>query len=98
MQGGFARLDLTGCLAALALLAVLVGAAALSGDDERDAINAHLARQDAQAMQAQAEADEQRAFELDVRQACDEIHGDRARVLRVAGTGALVCRRVDVVL
>lgn len=87
-------------LAALALMAVLVGAAAMSGDDERDAINAQLARQDAQAMQAQAqaEADERAAFELDVRKACDEIHGARARVLRVAGTGELVCRRVEVVL
>lgn len=88
----------TNTLAALALMAVLVGATALSGDDERDAVNAHLARQDAQAMQAQANADERAAFELDVRQACAQIHGDRARVLRVAGTGALVCRRVDVVL
>lgn len=79
-------------------MAVLVGAAAMTGDDERDAINAHLARQDAQAMQAQAEADEAAAFELDVRQACAEIHGERARVLRVAGTGDLVCRRVEVVL
>ncbi|MFC7408741.1 hypothetical protein [Hydrogenophaga atypica] len=85
-------------LAALALMAVLVGATALSGDDERDAINAQLARQDAQAMQAQADADERAAFELDVRQACAHIHGNRARVLRVAGTGELVCRRVEVVL
>lgn len=88
----------TNTLAALALMAVLVGAAALSGDDERDAVNAHLARQDAEAMQAQAEADERAAFELDVRQACAQIHGARARVLRVAGTGELVCRRVEVVL
>lgn len=88
----------TNTLAALALMALLVGAAAITGDDERDAINAHLARQDAQAMQAQAEADERAAFELDVRQACAEIHGDRAHVLRVAGSGELVCRRAGVVL
>lgn len=80
----------TNTLAALALMALLVGAAALTGDDERDAINAHLARQDAQAMQAQADADE--------RQACAELHGDRAQVLRVAGSGELVCRRAGVVL
>lgn len=98
MQGGFSRLDLTGCLSALALMAVLVSATAMSGDDERDAVNAHLARQDAEAMQAQSEADEHAAFELDVRQACAEMHGDRARVLRVAGSGALVCRRVEVQL
>lgn len=81
-------------------MALLIGAAALTGDDERDAVNAHLARQDAQAMQAQAEAeaDERAAFELDVRQACAEMHGDRAQVLRVAGTGELVCRRRGVVL
>jgi len=85
-------------LAALALMAVLVSAAAMSGDDERDAVNAQLARQDAQAMQAQAEADERAAFELDVRQTCADMHGDRARVLRVAGSGALVCRRMEVVL
>jgi hypothetical protein len=88
----------TNTLCALALMALLLGAAALTGDDERDATAAHLARQDAQAMQAQADADERAAFELDVRQACDEIHGDRARVLRVAGTGELVCRRAGVVL
>lgn len=94
MQGGFARLDLTGCLSALALMAVLVSATAMSGDDERDAVNAHLARQDMEAAQDEAAA----AFELDVRQACAEMHGDRARVLRVAESGELVCRRVEVAL
>jgi len=88
----------TNTIAALALMATLMGATAMSGDDERDAINTQLARQDAEAMQAQAEADERAAFEADVHQACADMHGDRARVLRVAGTGALVCRRVDVVL
>lgn len=88
----------TNTLCALALMSLLLGAAAITGDDERDAINAHLARQDAQAMQAQADADERAAFELDVRQACAEIHGDRAQVLRVAGSGELVCRRAGVVL
>lgn len=88
----------TNTLAALALMTLLLGAAAITGDDERDAVNAHLARQDAQAMQAQADADERAAFELDVRQACAQIHGDRAQVLRVAGSGELVCRRAGVVL
>lgn len=85
-------------LAALALLALLIGAAAITGDDERDAVNAHLARQDAQALQAQADAEERAALELDVRQVCAQMHGDRAQVLRVAGTGELVCRRVGVQL
>lgn len=87
----------TNTLAALAFMALLIGAAALTGDDERDAINAHLARQDAE-LQAQAEADKRAAFELEVRQACADMHGDRAQVLRVAGTGELVCRRAGVAL
>ena len=91
-------MNLTHTLAALAFMALLLGAAAITGDDERDAVNAHLARQDAMTMQAQAKADEQAAFELDVRQACAEIHGNQAQVLRVAGTGALVCRRAEVQL
>lgn len=85
-------------LAALALLALLIGAAAITGDDERDAVNAHLAHLDAQALQAEADAAERAAFELDVRQVCAQIHGDRAQVLRVAGSGELVCRRAGVQL
>lgn len=84
----------TKTLAALALMALLMGAAAITGDDERDAINAQLARQDMEAAQDEAAA----AFELDVRQVCAQMHGNRAQVLRVAGTGELVCRQVGVQL
>lgn len=84
-------------LAALALLALLIGAAAITGDDERDAVNAHLARQDAMAS-AQTQACDVAARERQARAACQQIHGDRAHLLRVAGTGELVCRRMGVML
>lgn len=43
---------------------------------------------------AQIEAD----AELAVRQACAQMHGSRAQVLRIADTGDLVCRRRGVQL
>lgn len=84
-------------LAAFALLALLIGAAAITGDDERDAVNAHLARKDAMAS-AQAQADDVAALERQARATCQQLHGDRAQLLRVAGTGDLVCRRMGVML